>query len=236
MEKKILAFGDSIMKGVVAEYNPSDNNKLTYGVCPDNFVEKCSKLFGRKIFNFARFGSNIKAGKKYLERNLDKICPGDYVVLEFGGNDSNMDWKAVAEDAYAKHLPQTTLEDFRNVYNSIIEEVAGRGGIPVLMSLPPVDAEKFFNFVSAGINGDNIKTYLGGRVQYISEWHQQYNLEVFKIAATQRIHVIDITTAFLERNNFTDYLCDDGMHPNEAGHQLIFGAVRDYCLALGVVC
>ena len=98
MEKKILAFGDSIMKGVVAEYSPSSKFAMKYDICPDNFVESCSKILKRKIFNFARFGSNIAAGKKYLERNLDKICPGDYVVLEFGGNDSNMDWKAIAEN------------------------------------------------------------------------------------------------------------------------------------------
>lgn len=234
MEKKILGFGDSIMKGVVAEYSPSSKFAMKYDICPDNFVEACSKILNRKIINFARFGSNIAAGKKYLERNLDKICPGDYVVLEFGGNDSNMDWKAIAEDVNGEHQPQTTLRDFRRIYNSIIEEIDTRGGIPVLMSLPPIDAEKFFNFVTIGINGENIKTYLGGRVQYMADWHEKYNLEVFKIAAAKRVHVIDITSAFLDHSNYSDFLCDDGMHPNEAGHGLIFGAVRDYCQALGV--
>jgi lysophospholipase L1-like esterase len=234
MEKKILAFGDSIMKGVVAEYNPSSKPAMKYGICPDNFVDACSRIFSRKIFNFARFGSNISAGRKYFERHLDKICPGDYVVLEFGGNDSNLDWKAVSENAYAEHLPQTTLRDFRRIYNSIIDEIVACGAVPVLMSLPPVDADRFFDYVSTGINADNIKTYLGGRVQYIAEWHEKYNLEVFKIAADKRVHVIDITTAFLDHTNYRDYICDDGMHPNEAGHRLIFGAVRDYCQALGV--
>jgi lysophospholipase L1-like esterase len=234
MEKKILAFGDSIMKGVVAEFNPSSNPAMKYGICHGNFADACSKLFSRKIFNFARFGSNIAAGKKYFDRNLDKICPGDYVVLEFGGNDSNMDWKAISENAFAEHLPQTTLRDFRRIYNSIIDEILERGGIPVLMSLPPVDAYKFFDFISIGNNVENLKAYLCGRVQYIADWHEKYNLEVFKIAADKRVHVIDITTAFLDHNNYTDYLCIDGMHPNEAGHQLIFGAVRDYCMAMGV--
>jgi len=234
MENKILAFGDSIMKGVVAEYNPSGKPALKYGICPANFVDACSKIFSRKIFNFARFGSNIAAGKKYFERNLDKICPGDYVVLEFGGNDSNLDWKAISEDPYAEHLPQTTLRDFRRIYNSIIDRVLEKGGVPVLMSLPPLDSDKFFDFVSIGNNSDNIRTYLGGRIQYISDWHEKYNLEVFKIAAEKRVHVIDITTAFLDYNNYTDFLCEDGMHPNAEGHRLIFGAVRDYCVALGV--
>lgn len=234
MEKKILAFGDSIMKGVVAEYKSADRRAMKYEICPENFVEKCSRILSRKIFNFSRFGSNIAAGKKYLERNLDKICPGDYVVLEFGGNDSNMDWKAVSDNAYAEHLPQTTLHDFRRIYNSIIEEILSLGAVPVLMSLPPIDAHKFFDYISIGNNSDNIRAYLGGRVQYIADWHEKYNLEVFKIAAAKKIHVIDITTAFLDHNNYTDYLCDDGMHPNEAGHKLIFRAVLNYCQAVGV--
>ena len=33
--------------------------------------------------------------------------------------------------------------------------------------------------------------------------------------------MIDIRSAFLVRKDYTDYLCEDGIHPNEKGHRLI---------------
>ena len=55
-----------------------------------------------------------------------------------------------------------------------------------------------------------------------------YNIEVFKIAIENNIPVIDITTSFLEQKNYSDYLCDDGIHPNEKGHELIAEAIMQH--------
>ena len=38
--------------------------------------------------------------------------------------------------------------------------------------------------------------------------------------------VIDIRSAFLAQPDFRSYLCADGIHPNEAGQKLIYGAIR----------
>lgn len=64
--------------------------------------------------------------------------------------------------------------------------------------------------------------------QYITNWHERYNIEVFKIAIENNIPVIDITTSFLEQKNYSDYLCDDGIHPNEKGHELIAEAIMQH--------
>ena len=39
------------------------------------------------------------------------------------------------------------------------------------------------------------------------------------------VPVIDVTSAFLYHKTFSDYMCADGIHPNEKGHRLIADTV-----------
>ena len=57
-----------------------------------------------------------------------------------------------------------------------------------------------------------------------------YNLELYRLAASSNVPVIDITTCFLSRRNYSDYLCEDGMHPNEEGHKLISDAILSFSI------
>ena len=86
-------------------------------------------------------------------------------------------------------------------------------------------------WLQATLDKENILRWLGGDVNYISNWHEQYNLEIFKIGAELQVQVIDISTVFLSLRSLGDYYCNDGMHPNEAGHALIAEVV----LASGLV-
>lgn len=226
---KILTFGDSIMKGVVADPQLICKGVVKYKMSDNSFVARCERKFGFPINNLARFGSTILNGLKCLTMNSAKIAQGDYVVLEFGGNDCNFDWKAVAANPNGEHRPFTTLEAFRQTYVEVVRKVRQLGGRPVLLSLPPIDGKLFYSHVSRGLDGGNIMRFLGNDVNYIQNWHEQYNLEVFKIAVEERVPVIDISSAFLERRDLGDYYCADGMHPNEAGHKLIAEAILAYC-------
>ncbi len=226
---KILTFGDSIMKGVVADPQLLGNGVVKYKLSDNSFVARCERKFGFPINNLARFGSTIINGMKSLSMNSTKIAQGDYVVLEFGGNDCNFDWRAVAADPEGKHQPFTTLEAFRQTYIEVVRKVRALGGRPVLLSLPPIDGQLFFDHVCQGLDRAKIMQFIGQNVNYIQNWHEQYNLEVFKIAVEQRVPVIDISSVFLEQRDLSNYYCPDGMHPNEAGHQLIAEAILNYC-------
>lgn len=221
MNGKIIALGDSIMKGVTVSKNSIDSCKMEYHICKENFAEKMGTTSGKELINLSRFGSTIKVGYKDLSRHLDKIKSGDSVILEFGGNDCNLDWESIANNPSEEHLPQTSLSDFSIIYKTMINTIRERNATPILLSLPPLDEKRFFNFVSNGKNGGNILSWLGGSIRYIYTWHEQYNLEVFKIANSESVKIIDITSAFLQLKDYSEYLCDDGMHPNEKGHNLI---------------
>lgn len=221
--KKIIAFGDSVMKGVVSAVD--SQSVVKYKVSDDNFVDTCARRLGVTIENRSRFGSTILNGLDCIERYFSHIESGNLVVMEFGGNDCNFDWKAISADPDGEHQPKLTLDQFVATYDRVIDRVENAGARPMMLSLPELDSQRFFNHVSSGLNKENILKWLRGDVNNIAHWHEQYNLEVFKIAARRRVWLIDISSVFLRQRRLGDYLCDDGMHPNEAGHKLISDAI-----------
>ena len=123
---------------------------------------------------------------------------------------------------------ETTLSMFRETYESLIVKVRELGCIPVMLSLPPIDSIKFYSYICSGFcteKRNNVLRWLGGTVNTIGNWHEMYNLELYRIAAAEGVRLIDITTCFLSRRDFTELFCDDGMHPNEAGHHIISDAI-----------
>ncbi|MBO4689075.1 MAG: SGNH/GDSL hydrolase family protein [Clostridiales bacterium] len=219
----ITAFGDSVLKGVIYE----DEH---YKVSDSSFQKICEESFGIVIENKAKFGSTISKGESIFERNLDTIrhSSGKYVVLEFGGNDCDFNWKEVAETPDEEHLPMSTIENFTATYSAIIKEIKEMGKIPVLLSLPPIDSARYFKQISRGLNGENIMRWMREDRQYITNWHERYNIEIFKLAIANEVPVIDITSVFLEKKNYSYYLCEDGIHPNVKGHRLIAQAIKDH--------
>ena len=219
----ITAFGDSVLKGVIYE-------NAHYKVTDASFQKICEEYFGITIENKAKFGSTIAKGERVFERNLELIknSDGKYVVLEFGGNDCDFNWKEVSEDPDRKHLPMSTIEHFIATYTEIISEIKKQGKIPVLLSLPPIDSKRYFQHISKGLSAENIMKWMREDKQYITNWHERYNIEIFKLAIANEVPVVDITSIFLEKKNYSQYLCADGIHPNVKGHRLIAEAIKQH--------
>lgn len=219
----ITAFGDSVLKGVIYE----DDH---YRVTDASFQKICEESFGITIENKAKFGSTVTKGESVFSKNLSLIegTTGDYVILEFGGNDCDFNWKEISEDPDREHLPSSTIENFTATYRSIINEIKAMGKTPVLLSLPPIDSARYFRRISKGLSADNIMKWMRNDSQYITNWHERYNIEIFKLAISTQVPVIDITSIFLEKKNYSRYLCEDGIHPNEEGHKLIAEAIEEH--------
>jgi hypothetical protein len=163
-----------------------------------------------------------------LGRYVDKIKKSDFVLFEYGGNDCDYNWSNIAGSPDEEHLPNTPIPQFVNEYSSLIDDVKTLGSNPVLLSLPVLDPVRFFKHVTRDINAENVLRWLGGSVLAIDRWHARYNMEILRLGALKKVPVIDITSVFLERKNFSDYICEDGIHPNEHGHALIESAIIDY--------
>ena len=216
----ISTFGDSIMRGVISEAKKGDG-KPKYKISQNNFVSRCEQNLGVRILNFSCFGSTTTQGMRYVDRYGEELKGSNVAVFEYGGNDCDFDWKAVAEAPQAQHQPNVTLHRFVQQYDMLIERVKKLGIAPVILSMPVIEPDRFFETVSLGLNRNNILQWLGGKTIRISHWHERYNLELFKFARQKKVPIVDITSPFLELPDYGDYLCADGIHPNERGHALI---------------
>lgn len=219
----ICIFGDSIAKGVVF-----DNIKNRYTYLTDCFINLISKKNNIKIDNYAKFGCDIKRGSEIVSKHSSSLSEYDYVFIEFGGNDCNFDWKSISEKPNEEHLPSIPLDTFCCEYKKTIDNIRSANALPIMLNLPPIDAQKFFNWVSKGNDASSILSWLGD-VDHIFRWHKNYNDAVCDIASSNNVPLIDIRSAFTNLPDFSDYICDDGMHANYKGHQLIADTILNCC-------
>ncbi|MBF1337798.1 MAG: SGNH/GDSL hydrolase family protein [Mogibacterium diversum] len=223
----ICVLGDSISKGIVF-----DDLKERYAVLNDNFISLLQREFGTKIKNFASFGATITKGLRIFEERYSSIKSHKYTLIEFGGNDCNFNWEQISVTPNAEHLAKTPLSEFKATYEDIIEKTMYAGSRPILLTLPPLERNRFFEWVSRDLNKDNIMKYMGGSTIFIERWHSSYNEMILELADEYGIQVFDIRKPFLELGDYSNYICIDGMHPNAAGHKLIAKYLREELAAL----
>jgi lysophospholipase L1-like esterase len=221
MTYSVCIFGDSVAKGVIF-----DAVKNKYRLLKESFANIVERQQNISILNCARFGCTISMGSEILKRHESELERFDYTILEFGGNDCDYNWAEVSEDPFRPHRCNTPIPQFRDKYIELINRVLQNGGSPVLLNLPPIDPKRYFRWISNGLNRKNILTFLG-EVDAIFRWQEMYSKAVEDLAAECKIPLIDIRSGFLNKKNFSNYLCADGIHPNEKGHLLISKAIRE---------
>lgn len=214
---KICLFGDSISKGVII-----DEIRDRYTMTKSSFANLLSAVEPElNVSNYSMLGCTISKGKSMIARHIKDVESCDVAVLEYGGNDSDHIWAEISQNPMGEHLPKTPIDEFVKNYREIVGELLKMGKSIIMLNLPPIDEHKYFDWVSRGLNKDNILHWLGGSDEFIYRWHETYNVQVCNIASEYNIPLIDIRSAFLKMRNYSDLLCNDGIHPNEKGHELI---------------
>ena len=228
--KKAIAFGDSVLKGVIIDSARTIANNVRYMFLDSNFTSQAGSRLGVDIDNYGKFGSTISIGTGIVDRHIKQVGDYDYTFLEYGGNDSDFDWSAIAADPLSHHEPRTPLKLFSEIYTCIVDKVRKSGSKPVMLSLTPLDPEMYFSHFTRNMSSEqknNVISWLGGTTEPITSWHEMYNLEVFKLSNRLGVPLLDITTPFLSRKDFREFYCEDGIHPNALGHHLIADAICD---------
>ena len=220
---KILVSGDSISKGVIY-----DETRNRYAVLQENYVNTISTKLRGSIKNISKFGSTLTRGVSKLENHISKENP-DIVLLEYGGNDCAFNWDEVADNPDANHLPQTDIRLFETALHETIKMLKNIKVTPVLMTLPPLNAEKYLEWVSKHnlLTQANILKWLGN-VSEIYYWQEKYSSVITKVAEETHTKFIDVRSAFLKHPDFNKCICRDGMHPNREGHKVIADKVLNY--------
>ncbi len=216
--KKVALFGDSILKGVVLD----DNNRYCFSKIDWECIENA---LGVSIINKSRFGCEITKGQRIVNEFLLAESDVDVAVLEFGGNDSDFAWGDVAARPSAEHSSKTGITDFQQKLRTMVSQLQSRGIRVVMMSLPPLDAERYLGWISKGDEQtrNSIMSFLGD-VSRIYRYQEIYSNAVTKIALETGCEFVDVRQKFLQSDSFPDLMCADGIHPNEKGQQVIIDA------------
>ena len=219
MEKfeHILLLGDSLSKGVVF-----DNTRNRFSLIKENFCALVGSQITATLENVSKMGSTISRGRDMLEKRMKEGNAPDLVVIEFGGNDCDFDWEEIARSPQAYHAPKTELAVFEKNLLEMIEGLGKRNITPILLNLPPIDAERYFKFFCKGDQNaeHNIMTWLDS-ISRIYWWHERYNSAIEDIAERTQTRMVNIRRAFLEEPDYRVLIGSDGIHPNPKGHRKI---------------
>ncbi len=208
----VTVWGDSLAKGVV--WNAE---RRRHGYAAETAADVVSKKLNVEIVNRARFGFTAPQGLAMIEKDLEDGWTCDTAVIEFGGNDCNFDWAAISDAPDAEHDPMTKPGAFEEALRRIIEKLRCVAIRPVLVTLPPIDAEKYFEFlVGDKLNPANILKWLGDK-QRIYRFQEMYSLIVEKVARETDCKLIDLRRHCLENRAMYAMICEDGLHLNEKG-------------------
>ncbi len=220
--KKAVVWGDSVARGVIY-----DDIRERYSISKCSAASIVTEKTGIEVLNRSKMGMTLNDGIKLIERDLDKGVEADMAIIGFGGNDCDFNWKNVSEAPDGTHEPKTPSVEFETKLRYIIEKVRRAGLEPVLCTLPPINAENYFNFVSKnGLSRENILHWLGD-INHIYRFHENYSLIISRIATECKCKLIDIRSAFLNVWNSNNLLCKDGIHPSDDGQKLIGKAVLE---------
>lgn len=215
--RPIYVFGDSIGKGILF-----DESRGRYAIARERCDVRLQAALGVPVENYARMGATAEEGLQDFAQSC--IPAGAIVAIEYGGNDCDLNWAEVAQAPEKFHEAKVPLERFRQALIAFVRQVEKAGCIPLLVTPPPLDAQRFFDWVTKGLDAEAVLKYLID-VQNIYRWQERYAIAVRDAALITGCGVFDLRDVFLARRDVYDYLSLDGMHPNARGHELIAEAV-----------
>jgi hypothetical protein len=134
------------------------------------------------------------------------------------------DWRAIAANPSGNHVSNMDLVAYKALYTNKIAQARARGYEPVLVSLPIMDENRYFASITHGWTMQerkNLLYWLGGKTERLRNLHAMYNLALFRLAAVQCVHLIDITSPMLATAHYCDLLEQDGVTLSAAGEALV---------------
>ena len=136
------------------------------------------------------------------------------------------DWQSIAANPSGRHESNLDLVAYKALYINKIAQARAQGYEPVLVSLPIMDENRYFAYITRGMSMQerkNLLYWLGGKTERLRNIHALYNLLLFRLAAQQCVHIIDITSPMLASLNYDELLESDGVTLSAAGEALVGG-------------
>ena len=106
-------------------------------------------------------------------------------------------------------------------------QAVATGATVMMANMIPIDAERYMQTISKGNSYENILSWLGD-VSMLYRFQEHYNRLVEQLSMETGCPLIDLRGAFLLSHDYKALISSDGIHPTEAGHDLIEKTLRDF--------
>ena len=145
MVTSIIAWGDSILKGVV-----SGGDSKRFDITEKDSLSQACAALGIELANKSVFGSWMTKTRRTQDRSLRNGANAQIGIIESGTNDSDYDWSAVSANPDAEHLQRCPLDEFSRLMEEAVSVARQNKITPVIMIPTPLVPEWWFNNICIG--------------------------------------------------------------------------------------
>ena len=217
---EIYLFGDSAAQGLVLDEDGR------YRVSRVGCVRLLKKQ-GFPLRNYAVHGYTSLQGIQAF-RELPAEA-GNGCVIQFGGNDCDLDWDAVSAEPDVFHDGRVPLAEYACVLKQFVDEAREKGLVPFLVTPLALMSDRYYRWVSRERDAERILHYLRDDPESISRWQERYANIMREVAAASACTLLDVRSWMLNRLDYPRLICGDGIHPNEAGHAVLAEIIAEKC-------
>ena len=219
MERAFI-YGDSLLKATV----PDEDMHYRFHL-PEVMAQYPTDRL--EVVNRAKMGATVTKGLSLVEHDVQRGMDARWALVAYGGNDSDFDWEAIAAAPEQEHLPHTVLPEFIEKLRRAVQELTSAGVQPVLMTLPPIDGQRYFQFISQRADGGSILRWLGD-VGRIYRHQEMYSDAVAALAMTEGLPLIDVRRQFLPMRDLPRCIAADGIHLTMTGYRCLFDTLAGW--------
>lgn len=220
MERAFI-YGDSLLKATMPDADMRYHFHL-----PEVMAQYPSDRL--EVVNRAKMGATVTKGLALVEHDVQRGMDARWALVAYGGNDSDFDWAAIDADPEADHRPNTELPVFADTLHETLDALRQGGVQPVMMTLPPIDGERYLSFLCRdNLRRDRILDWLG-EPQMIYRHQELYADTAAEIALRENIPLIPVRQTFLRNHRLSQLIAADGIHLTMGGYEQLFDTLADW--------
>ena len=206
---KLVVFGDSILKGVIT----IPESKNLFDVTENDSLSLAQKKLGFEMDNRSIYGNITSKGLSKLQKFFEKGGEADFCIIEFGSNDCDYDWGTLVQKVPLEQY----LENLFQMVNLCRENKV----TPLMMGLIPYVCDDWIKTIIKGHDEAAILNFLGGTPDTLGKNQLVYKNAQADFVKKNNVQFLDPWEIFAGHK---EYMCYDGIHPNEQGYKLLSNA------------
>lgn len=211
----VSVYGDSILKGAVT----GTGSGHLFDITKNDSLSLAAAKLGFKLNNQSVFGNIITKSYKRFLRDAERNALGDLAIIESGGNDCDYDWAQVCSGENLN--PRVGIDEFISTIDKMAKTCRQNGTTPLIMTMPPLVPDRWLLHICRGYDEQKVKVFVNSDIMTLYQNHETYNAHLVKYSFQNNVQIVDMRLAFLESKKDKELMCQDGIHPNEAGYRFM---------------